>query len=399
MKKLVSLGVSLVLALSLSVPAFAAGPSFSDVPTSHWAYSYVEGAADKGWVTGIGGGKFNPDGKVTGAEWYTMVARALYADQIPDKADSGKWYSDKWYGPYMQVGIDNGFDDYFDVDINESIAERPLTRTEMACVVMQVISQLSDDLYVQSSKIFYDTVKKIPDLNEIPVESSAYTAVVHTYTMGIITGVDSKGTFNGDGLMSRAQAAVALGRMDDLLKAGKLPDASEQPAETTKPVQPTEPSKPSEPSVSTPSDVPTEEEVYNAILALKAQYPDGMTWTNDNVYKIPGLLSTGELHYTLNRGCAAFTLMCQDAAFGPTDWVNGTKFKPRSHEVFDDIRVGDIVRYDNSSGGHEVIVLEKKDDSIIVAEGNYSGRVHWGREITRDFLEANDFFVSTRYPD
>ncbi len=377
----------------MSVPALAASPSFSDVPAGHWAYSYVERAADTGWVTGIGGGKFNPDGKVTGAEWYTMVARAFYGDQIPDTADSGTWYSNKWYGPYMQVGVDNMFDAYFKADIDAVVAERPMTRTEMACVVTEVMDQLN---VVVPQDTFYAVADTIPDLDKIPIEASAYTAVVRCYAMGIITGVDGKGTFNGDGLMSRAQAAVVLGRMSDLIdNGGKLPDAPQQPTETTKPEQPAEPSIP---SVSTPAGAPTEEEVYSAIIALKAKYPDGMTWTNDNVYKIPGLLSTGELHYTLNRGCAAFTLMCQDAAFGPTDWVNGTKFKPRSHEVFDDIRVGDIVRYDNSSSGHEVIVLEKKDNSIIVAEGNYAGRIHWGREITRDFLEANDFFVSTRYP-
>lgn len=135
MKKLLSLLLSLTVIMSLSVPAFAAGPSFLDVSQSHWAYQYVERAADEGWVAGVGGGKFNPDGQVTGAQWYTMVARAFYGDQIPDKADAGKWYSDKWYGPYMQVGVDNMFDAYFAADIDAAVAERPMTRTEMACVV------------------------------------------------------------------------------------------------------------------------------------------------------------------------------------------------------------------------------------------------------------------------
>ena len=397
MKKLLSLILSLSLTLSLSISAFAAGPSFLDVPVSHWAYQYVERAADEGWVAGVGGGKFNPNGQVTGAQWYTMVARAFYGDQIPDKADAGKWYSDKWYGPYMQVGVDNMFDAYFAADIDAAVAERPMTRTEMACVVTEVMDQMGVEV---PQDTFYAVADTIPDLDKIPITSSAYTAVVRCYAMGIIGGVDKAGTFNGDGLMNRAQAAVVLGRMADLVdNGGNIPDVPEQPTEPTKPTEPEQPSEPTEPTKpATPSDVPTEDEVYNAIIALKADYPEGMTWTNDNVYKIPGLLSTGELHYTINRGCAAFTLMCQDAAFGPTDWVNGTKFKSRSHEVFDDIRVGDIVRYDNSSGGHEVIVLEKKGDSIIVAEGNYAGRIHWGREITRDFLEANDFFVTTRYP-
>lgn len=64
---------------------------------------------------------------------------------------------------------------------------------------------------------FYAVAKNIPDLDKIPVTSSAYTAVVRCYAMGIIGGVDKAGTFNGDGLMNRAQAAVVLGRMADLV--------------------------------------------------------------------------------------------------------------------------------------------------------------------------------------
>ena len=183
MKKLLSLLLSLTVIMSLSVPAFAAGPSFLDVSQSHWAYQYVERAADEGWVAGVGGGKFNPDGQVTGAQWYTMVARAFYGDQIPDKADAGKGYSDKWYGPYMQVGVDNMFDAYFAADIDAAVAERPMTRTEMACVVTEVMDQMGVEV---PQDTFYAVADTIPDLDKIPVTSSAYTAVVRCYAMGII---------------------------------------------------------------------------------------------------------------------------------------------------------------------------------------------------------------------
>ena len=391
MKKLISLILSLSLALSLSVSALAAtGSSFSDVPMSHWAYQYVEHAADEGWVAGVGGGKFNPDGQVTGAQWYTMVARVFYGDQIPDKADTGKWYSDKWYGPYMQVGVDNMFDAYFAADIDAAVAERPMTRTEMACVVTEVMDQMGVEV---PQDTFYAVADTIPDLDKIPVTSSAYTAVVRCYAMGIIGGVDKAGTFNGDGLMNRAQAAVVLGRMADLVdNGGKIPDAPEQPTETTKPTEPEQPSEPTKPA--TPSDVPTEQEVYNAIIALKAQYPDGTPWGDDKLYQIWAPISTGELYPINCYGCAAFTQMCQDAAFG--DAGTGKFAKVTHYDSFDDIRVGDIVRYD----GHEVIVLKKKPNSIIVAEGNFNNAVYWGREIFKsENLESyKDFSISSRYP-
>ena len=47
---------------------------------------------------------------------------------------------------------------------------------------------------------------------------------------------------------------------------------------------------------------------------------------------------------------------------------------------------------------HSVIVLEKKESSVIVAEGNYNSSIHWDREISRQSLEKGEFFGMTRYP-
>lgn len=96
MKKIVSLILLLAMILSLSVSALAADTSsFDDVSQSNWAYQYVEQAAKEGWVGGVGDNQFNPDGKVTGAEWYTMVIRAFFADKIPEVVPAGQWYSEK----------------------------------------------------------------------------------------------------------------------------------------------------------------------------------------------------------------------------------------------------------------------------------------------------------------
>ena len=58
----------------------AGGSTFSDVPASHWANKYVEYCASKGVVAGVGGGKFNPDGKLTGFAFGKMLLAALGAD-------------------------------------------------------------------------------------------------------------------------------------------------------------------------------------------------------------------------------------------------------------------------------------------------------------------------------
>lgn len=80
--------------------ATAASFDFSDVPKSHWAYSYISTAAAYGWVTGSGGNKFEPERAITRAEVATIVNRMLrrlgdeaaidngQARDWPDVADS-----------------------------------------------------------------------------------------------------------------------------------------------------------------------------------------------------------------------------------------------------------------------------------------------------------------------
>ena len=64
MKKRI-IGISLAICVGLISPIFAAGTSFSDVPKTHWAYSYVETASQNGWVAGVGDGTFGVDNQVT----------------------------------------------------------------------------------------------------------------------------------------------------------------------------------------------------------------------------------------------------------------------------------------------------------------------------------------------
>ena len=89
---------------------------------------------------------------------------------------------------------------------------------------------------------------------------------------------------------------------------------------------------------------------------MKSKYPKGMTWNNDNFYTWNGGI------YSWGSGCAGFALLLSDAAFG--------KLPARRNTDFNNIKVGDILRINNDT--HSVVVLEIKNDSVIVAEGNYN---------------------------
>jgi hypothetical protein len=51
--------------------------SFTDVPTTHWANPFIEYAVEKGIINGVGGGKFDPDSPVTGAQFSKLMLAAL----------------------------------------------------------------------------------------------------------------------------------------------------------------------------------------------------------------------------------------------------------------------------------------------------------------------------------
>lgn len=129
------------------------------------------------------------------------------------------------------------------------------------------------------------------------------------------------------------------------------------------------------------TNVTRENEVYNMLIAQKAVFPEGMSWTNDNYVSWKGGTYSGGF------GCSGFAFSLSDAAFGDA--------RARKHTDYTNIRVGDILRVDGDT--HSVIVLEVRENSVIVAEGNYNSSVHWGREISKSRLTGEGNYIMTRY--
>lgn len=125
----------------------------------------------------------------------------------------------------------------------------------------------------------------------------------------------------------------------------------------------------------------TDDNIREIIYGLKAEYPEGRPWTNDNTYYSQALSLIG-------GGCEGFAAICTDAVFDSFPISN-------THSDFDAIRVGDIVRMNNT---HAFVVLEKHPDSLVIAEGNYNNSIHWGRTISRGRLMSGGFYVRSRYP-
>ncbi len=141
----------------------------------------------------------------------------------------------------------------------------------------------------------------------------------------------------------------------------------------------------------------TQADVYNNITKLKDKYkyPEGMTWTNDKpygnntaAYKWNGANESG-------MGCEAFDFKFNDELFG---CLPGRKYA-KGEFGFEDIKVGDILKLDNNT--NSVVVSEVNNGGVAVVEGNYngSGKVQWGRKISKDEVMGNAACYYTRYPE
>ena len=234
MKKQI-LAAALVLCFGTATPVFAAGPSFSDVPSTHWAYTFVETAAEQGWISGYEDGTFGINDQITYAQLSTMLTRAFYGNELETyTAPSSAWYS-AFCGVANEAGLFKGT--YASESSQEdSVVNQPVNRYELAQIVNNVLSD-------QNAAIQYDSAAVqagIADWSAIP--TNYQNAVMAANAAGVISSMDSQGTLGGGGLMTRGQAAVVMTRLNEVVSTGSsaatTPTEPQVPQETQDPEPP-----------------------------------------------------------------------------------------------------------------------------------------------------------------
>ena len=132
----------------------------------------------------------------------------------------------------------------------------------------------------------------------------------------------------------------------------------------------------------------TEESVLSAIRALRDTYP-----TNTYYGAFYRSYSNGP-YGAAPTNCAGWATLCSDAAFGDLPW------RRVNNPSWEDICAGDLIRYDNASGGHVVVVLEKTDEYVKVTESGTNNKARWGGQYFRWWLEEQPgYALFTRYPE
>lgn len=402
MKKLISLLLVIVLLAGIAVfPVSAsAAPTFSDVPADFWAYDAIEEMAEKGIVSGMGNGKFEPNGSVTTAQFATMLVGAFFPEEL--RGDTRTYPA--WYGKTMHIALEEGLLNRLPAIYTFTMAgdveqwdgrfvNNRMTRKEMA---MMLTNYLKDHIPLDEDTFRSIDMLELPDYYSI-IESCQdyYYAIQLVYSYGIIRGVDEAGTFDGNGLMTRAQACVVLKKTLDLVQLYRGQWFNNESVDFYHEFDLSYYDESLLPGCTLPNGKQvTEENVQELLYSLKSKYPEGMPSSEDDLY-----VQTGDSSWAL--ACAAFGYLVTTDLFGDGggyscygyDSEVGTRAE--CEYAFSQMRPGDSLRL---NGVHTVIVLEKNANSIKVVEGNYDGIVHWGREISLNSLYNMWFFGSSHYP-
>ncbi len=205
MKKVFALVLSVIMLAGTAAAVLSAEASpFSDVKTTRWSYGAIQYAVEKGYMNGVGDGKFDPAGSMTRGMVVTVLYRREGSPEVTFRDDftdvkAGKYYSDAviWA---KDEGVVNG--------VTETTFEPngKITREQFATM----LSRFSERCLV--------SVPERADLSGYPdadqIHNYAKDAMAWANEANLIKGMDD-GTLSPRGYATREQFATILKRFDD----------------------------------------------------------------------------------------------------------------------------------------------------------------------------------------
>lgn len=351
---------------------------FHDIPQTAWHAGYVYALAENQIVSGTSSTTFSPNRPVTRAELLRMLASSVLSPEEINTYRAFTVFEDvaagQWFTPYInwaaKMNIAYGYKE------NRFKPNAFVTREEAAAFLVRFAQA-----YPENAKL---TAKKEPTAfsDDIDISSWASSSVYACQTAEIVTGYQD-GSFRPLGRTTRGEAAVLLCNLLDI----KPLDKSSIPA-------------PPDPYY----------EIRQKLSALQKKFPHGKYWNhrtsestagkaaweivtdtpcNHGYYgtaycnEYQGVSSVPVIGGTWSRQCLGFASMLSDQLFGKGAPV-------RTFRDFDKLRIGDQIRLFDEE--HSMVVIEKTNDSISVAEVNadYSTcKISWGRKISRQVMESH----------
>ncbi len=411
MKKRLSLLLAFVLCLGLMPCAYATNSPFVDILPDFWAYDSILETYNDGVMMGTGtdenGNKvFSPSGKLNMNQFFTVLTRAFYNEEVLNCPVAGAWPNQN-FAVAQEHNLFNG--------IASWLGDTEVTREVMAQMMYNVM--VDKGVVLPNDSEIQMTISKIPDF--AAVDSSYGTAVAVCYYLDLLSGVNEQGTFAPKGLINRAQTSVIYVRLKKAISTlgtgvpgtpGTTNPGTTDPGITTNPgtTTPDIPQNPGE------TQNPTEATLTNGmpvteenVLALIEEYRNGTREPGEKAkeagfttyqYKVGEYDPYNPPYYIAGLGsgteCAKFAFAFWDDIFGDVPY----------REVTDpwQVRPGDLIHWD----GHWAIAVKSayfsqfgECASTLTVGGGKAGSIGWGN--MDQFLKFDDDLIAiyTRYPE
>ena len=405
--KLLAAAFAVFTLILVAIPrVYATNSPFVDILPDFWAYDSILETYNDGVMMGTGtdenGNKvFSPSGKLNMNQFFTVLTRAFYNDDVVNST---------WEGAWPNQNLDAAEKHNLFNGIVSWRGEMEVTREIMAQMMYNVM--VDKGVVLPNDSEIQMTISKIPDF--ATVDSSYGTAVAVCYYLDLLSGVNEQGTFAPKGLINRAQTSVIYVRLKKAISTlgtgvpgtpgttnpGTTDPGTTQNPGTTTPDAPQNPGETQNPTEATLTNgMPVTEENVLALIeeyrngkepgekakeAGFTSYQDGTKYDAYNpTYPGPGGLGTE---------CAKFAFAFFDDLFGDVTYQRVTD--PWK------VRPGDLVHLK----GHWAIAITgshsvdwSQDPCICQIGGGPSGEIGWGN--TDSTLRSTNFIEAyTRYP-
>lgn len=192
--------LALVLAATVCFSTFVSADNrFTDVPNTHWAYDAIEYVVDKDLFAGTSATTFSPEGTMTRAMLWVVLARM-------DGVDTSKTNGGAWYQAGLDWAVENGISDGTNPNNN-------ITREQFASMLYRYAENAGEDITADTSELnkFIDTIS---------IASYALEPLAWAVENGIVSGTSSD-TISPAGNATRAQVATMLMRYDKTFNDGQ----------------------------------------------------------------------------------------------------------------------------------------------------------------------------------
>lgn len=178
---------------------------FKDIQVNHWAKDSIAEATRKGYLVGTEEGVYSPNMGLKFSDTYVAMNRVFIANKklssVMSRSDAEKLTDDISKGHWAYFGF-NSIVSKMDVDYatellpkDSNIINKVITREEIAKTIQAVM--LGGE-----------------------ITNSNQTAIEYINEIGVMVG-DEKGNFNPDKVLTRAELAAVIMRLDKIVSANK----------------------------------------------------------------------------------------------------------------------------------------------------------------------------------